>query len=225
MVQDWNVGSETQPLQLKGHSGPVDCVAYSPDGTRIVSGAYDSTVRVWDAASGVEQLCLRGHTAAVYSVAFSPDGCEIVSGAADSTVRVWNVRSEQPLCLRGDADPISCVAVSPPDGRYVASGGYEADWRPGTERFWHGYDCPVIIWDTTSGLPLLRLYDHKNPLLCVTYSEDGRRVKSWDIEGAIVYWDAEDGTLLKKIERGESDIPSSQPVQNNRDVALASIQE
>ena len=36
---------------LEGHSANVTSVAFSPDGNRIVSGSYDSTVRVWDAAS------------------------------------------------------------------------------------------------------------------------------------------------------------------------------
>ncbi len=37
---------------IKGHVDAVYAVDYSPDGTRIVSGGYDSTVRVWDAQTG-----------------------------------------------------------------------------------------------------------------------------------------------------------------------------
>ena len=32
----------------------VTSVAYSPDGTHVVSGSYDNTVTVWDAATGKE---------------------------------------------------------------------------------------------------------------------------------------------------------------------------
>ena len=35
-----------------GHGGPVNSVSFSPDGTRIVSGSDDNTVRVWDAVTG-----------------------------------------------------------------------------------------------------------------------------------------------------------------------------
>ena len=40
--------------QLKGHDGIVKSVAFSPDGSKIVSGSYDKTIRVWDASTGVE---------------------------------------------------------------------------------------------------------------------------------------------------------------------------
>ena len=43
---DW---SKLETLTLKGHSGPVTSVSFSPDGKRIVSGSTDKTVKVWDA--------------------------------------------------------------------------------------------------------------------------------------------------------------------------------
>ena len=42
-------GQET--LTLEGHSSVVTSVSFSPDGKRIVSGSFDSTVKVWDVSS------------------------------------------------------------------------------------------------------------------------------------------------------------------------------
>jgi WD40 repeat protein len=46
--------SEMPVLQriLKGHTGGVNSVAFSPDGAHIVSGSSDKTIRIWDAATG-----------------------------------------------------------------------------------------------------------------------------------------------------------------------------
>ena len=65
-------------------------VAYSADGSRIVSGAVDKTSRVWDATTGELIRKLEGHSEGVRSIAFSADGSRIVSGSLDKTSRVWD---------------------------------------------------------------------------------------------------------------------------------------
>jgi WD40 repeat protein len=85
--------------QLTGHTDWVMAVAYSPDGTRIVSGSDDQTVRVWDAQTGTEVQQLTGHTGPVSAVAYSPDGTRIVSGSSDQTVRQWYIDVEYLLDL------------------------------------------------------------------------------------------------------------------------------
>ena len=65
-------------------------VAFSADGSRIVTGSYD-TVEIWDAMSGGELKSLIGHTDSINSVAFSIDGSRIVTGSSDGTAKIWEV--------------------------------------------------------------------------------------------------------------------------------------
>ena len=37
---------------LSGHAGEVSSVAFSPDGSKVVSGSYDNTVKIWSADNG-----------------------------------------------------------------------------------------------------------------------------------------------------------------------------
>ncbi len=76
------------PAILKGHSNDVRSVAFNADGTSIVSGSRDNTVRVWDAITGTLIRTIEGHTNDVFAVAFSIDGTRIVSGSRDNTVRL-----------------------------------------------------------------------------------------------------------------------------------------
>ena len=81
-VKVWDAQTGQELLTLKGHTGQVNSVAFSPDGKRLASAAADKTVKVWDAQTGQELLTFKGHTGGVSSVAFSPDGKRLASGSA-----------------------------------------------------------------------------------------------------------------------------------------------
>jgi len=82
------------PLRvLEGDADSVCSVAFSPDGTRALSGGSDRTLRLWNLGSGKELLKLEGHTGTVWSVAFSADVCPALSGGLDWTLRLWKLWS------------------------------------------------------------------------------------------------------------------------------------
>jgi WD40 repeat protein len=84
----WNVETGAAVGEpLIGHTHLISSIAFSPDGTQIVSGSWDKTIRVWNVETGAavgEPLI--GHTNLIWSVAFSPDGTQIVSGSSDKTI-------------------------------------------------------------------------------------------------------------------------------------------
>jgi WD40 repeat protein len=102
IVDVWEMASGRRKFQLVGHSHWVHSVAFSPDGTRLVSASVDQTAKIWDMTTGFEVLTLRGSKGVINVVAFSPDGQLLATGGEDGTVRLW------------DALPTS-PAGSPPD--------------------------------------------------------------------------------------------------------------
>jgi len=46
---------EAEVAELRGHEDYVHAVAWSPDGTRLISASGDRTVRIWDSLSAQER--------------------------------------------------------------------------------------------------------------------------------------------------------------------------
>src|SRR5215216_2592849 len=74
---------------LRGHTGWIGRIAWSPDGSYLASPSEDKTIRMWDTSSGQCVHTLEGHTDTVHSVAWSPDGQRLASASQDQTIRIW----------------------------------------------------------------------------------------------------------------------------------------
>jgi len=102
------VPSETSgtidPREVSLYAGHFDAlwgVAWSPDGTRLLSGSHDGTARVWDANSGIELFALAGPSLSISAVAWSPDGTRLLTAAEDHSVRIWDATTGADLLTPG----------------------------------------------------------------------------------------------------------------------------
>lgn len=50
-VKLWEVSTRTNIATLQGETHPIESVAFSPDGTKLISASYGGTVLVWNLES------------------------------------------------------------------------------------------------------------------------------------------------------------------------------
>ena len=121
---------------LKGHANVVLGLAFSPDGSRLISGSGDSTAILWDtgirAGARVAEPKLlhrlEGHKDDIYAVGFSPDGSRAVTGSYDHDLRLWRVADGKEIAhMTGHGDKVRSLAVAP-DGT-IASGDWSGEIR------------------------------------------------------------------------------------------------
>ncbi|KAF7972841.1 hypothetical protein HWV62_16950 [Athelia sp. TMB] len=128
---------------LEGHSERVNSLAFSPDGSKIMSGSSDGTIRLWDAVSGAHLNTLKspGEKGTVISAAFSPDGTSIVSSEDRSNYReteisLWDATSGAHI-MTSKTEGYQSQAVFSPDG----------------SSFFAGSGNGIKQWEVTGGAP------------------------------------------------------------------------
>jgi WD40 repeat protein/serine/threonine protein kinase len=162
-----------------GHRGDMWAFAFSPDGTRLVSGGEDRMARLWDAATGALLATCRGHTSKVLGVAFSPDGTRLVTTSSDATVRQWDAATGRQVEVLYDrhSGEVTCAAYSP-DGQWVASAVL---------------DRSVRVWRATDQQDAAVLHGHTGRVNGIAFVPGGRRLASLSSPGELM--GAGDGTV------------------------------
>jgi serine/threonine protein kinase len=171
-------------VKVHAHDGGVRSIALNGDGSRLLSGGADETLRMWETAKLREEYVIRGNVGPVAAVGLAPGGKWAASCAAprpseDMVVQLWYLasRSERRR-LKGHTKDIRCVAVAP-DGRRVAAGG----------------DDPVVrLWALEQpGTPPLTLQGHSDAVTGVVFLSDGGSLLTGGHDGSVRLWDVKTG--------------------------------
>jgi WD40 repeat protein/DNA-binding SARP family transcriptional activator/energy-coupling factor transporter ATP-binding protein EcfA2 len=180
-VDIWDTRTGRPLLSVTGATSPVHDVAYSMDGSRIVTGDDDGTAIVWDAHTGKRIVGLPdpGAPSGFLGVAVSRDGTKLATGDALGRVRIWQLGARRVVRTIQAPQPVCDVAWSP-DGSLVGAGqcgAYNFSSSSAT-RVWN-VRTGRLVFETT-GLPA-------GPVL--RFSPDGRRVITATLDGTAEIWD------------------------------------
>lgn len=110
--------------RLSGHRGPVNAVAFLPDGRQVVTASYDGAIRLFDTASGDLQREVYSHGWGVNALAVLPDGDRVVFGASDGEVGVISLaKGEVVKVLPKHERPILSIVLSSDRSALAIGGG------------------------------------------------------------------------------------------------------
>lgn len=164
------------PWNLRAHRKGVTGIDFNMDGSLMVTGSLDRTVRLWDPRAGEQaRVLMGGHRDWVRGVAFSPDGKQLASAGDDGAVRLWDPLSgERKFRLVGHDGWVRGLCWSP-DSRLLVSGG------------WDGVVC---LWEVATLQPVGRLGPLAGGVSRVAFDPQGRWlaiggssvVEIWDLD-------------------------------------------
>ncbi|KAK4624836.1 Phospholipase A-2-activating protein [Fulvia fulva] len=114
-----NVGQapEEDPHRLLiGHAGNISCLAFNQDGSKVISGGWDSQVFVWDVEAGNVTAELTGHGGPIWGVMVFDEKL-VLTACADKIVRVFDINGKALGAIQGHTDVVRCFCKIP-DGHW-----------------------------------------------------------------------------------------------------------
>ncbi len=200
-IELWDAAGRRKLRELTGHAGAVTCLAFTPDGNRLVSGGADQTTRVWDVASGQEIRRGPKHASALTAIVVLPDGLRAASAGDDETVKTWDLATGQEAWRAfGPAagathlaalDTRTLLRCSTGIGTMTSSGLAQ---RPGA----------ALLFDTDTGLKQRALDGIKSYVRSMALSPDGRLLAvltalSLQGDGAVQVFDVASGREVRQL--------------------------
>ena len=168
-----------------GDRGSSFAVAFSPDGTKLLTGGVSENfiAQLWDITSGELLRNFVGHLWIISDVAFSPDGDTVLTASWDGEARLWEESTGALLqSFAGhNEEPLTSIAFSP-DGTQILTGSE---------------DDTAKLWDIESGLAVGTFSDHTDDVLSVAFSPDGTRVATSSADQTAILWNASTGGSLQ----------------------------
>jgi len=169
-IRLWELQSGKAAGVLLGHDD-VQCVDFTPDGTRMISGALNDGFRLWDFHRRVEIRRFSDPRISVTDLDVAPNGRTVAAGHWDH-VALWDMETGT-VIWKGDGvdGHVESVAFSP-DGRFVVCGDS---------------NHYVSVLDVTSGNRIAR-GEHQAAVTSVAFTPDGRYCLSSATDDTIRYW-------------------------------------
>lgn len=197
---------------LKDHTNFVNCVRYSPDGTRFISVSSDKQAIVYDGTTGevVGKLDTASqHAGGIYAVAWSPDGTRVATCSGDKSVKTWDMTATVSGGGAGaSASSFPCLST-------LSIGKAIDDMQVGL--VWPAPDLIVSLSldgtlnyinpaDTAATEPQARVRGHQAPATVFDYDQATGRIYSADAAGRTCVWSPSDEartTYVASVATGE----------------------
>lgn len=137
-VKVWNLTNCKLRTSLTGHSGYVNSVTVSPDGSLCASGGKDGVAMLWDLAEGKRLYSLDSGDI-IHSLCFSPNRYWLCA-ATQSCIKIWDLESKSIVDdLRPDFSNLTKNAQVP----YCVS----LNWSADGSTLYSGYtDGAIRVW-------------------------------------------------------------------------------
>jgi WD40 repeat protein len=199
-IRVWNAKKNQELIQIKVHNSSCFALYLTSSGSCIISGWSDGKIRGFYPESGKIKFTIPdAHPESVTALVACDEEAEasglewrIISGGKEGAVRVWKVRENHQYLqhsMKEHKGPVNGLV-------------YNAN---GSQAISASSDGCAIVWDLVKGVRIHALFE-PSAFTDVLIHPDESQYLSCSANGKIGYWDAFDGSGIRLIEGGDSEM-------------------
>lgn len=222
-----STSSQTAPIKtLNGHSQVVSSIAMSSEGTTLVSGSYDTTVKLWNWKTGKETDTLEVNGGSIHAVAISNDGKILAVGTGNNTIKLWDLTTKEEIgTFTGHTSAVKSLAISA-DGKTLAGGSFDGNiklWNVATKEETDTFighsdsveslaftsdgqtlvsssaDKTIKVWNLDTLKEIRQLGGHFATVWSIAISPDDKTLASGDANGTVKLWNLNTGQEIRHL--------------------------
>jgi WD40 repeat protein/serine/threonine protein kinase len=173
---------------------------FSPDGSWVLTGAYDGVAQLWDRQTGAASGAPFVHNSEAHTAIFSPDGDHVLTTSTDKTARLWETKSHK-------------LIRTFPHGSAVWAGLFTRDGKVITGNS----KGEIQVWDRDSEKPV-DAWRHPVPhgIHDLALSPDGTQVLGACDDGVVLLWDLKTHQIVARFVGHTGRVPTATFISTNR---------
>ena len=176
-IQIFNAATGEAVDWIEAHDDDLNSLDCNGNGTLLVTGSKDKTVKLWNAKTYKQINVLKGHRNDVRSVTFSPNGKYIASAGKDSVIILWDVNTGRRIRTFKNAGTIIYSVKFSPDGKNIASACENKT---------------MMLWNVATGEKIKTYYGHSAFVTSLSYSNNGKNVITGSADRTLKLWSVKD---------------------------------
>lgn len=182
----------------------VVCVAWTPHGRRLISGASSGKLTLWNGLTFNFESIIPAHNSSIRSMVYSHNGKWVTTGEHNGFIKYWQPNMINVAMIEAHNKPISGISFCPSDEKFAtcSDDGTIVIWDFLTKKYenqftsfdvncidWHPFKSVLIsgskdvqqsitLWDPKTGKSSLTLHGHTNTIMDIKWNANGNWVLS-----------------------------------------------
>lgn len=183
-VHIWEVSSKKElPGITTLYSAAMKGIAFSTDGTELVTGGKRFLTQLWSVKNGAPLATLTDQPNWINAVTFSPDGKLLASSSGDKTTWIRDAKTLKQIRILPSSG--QTLAFSP-DSKLLATISVDDTKK-------------ITVWNVQSGTEYVALIGHTDDIADVAFSPDGSLLASVSTDKTVRLWNVKSGNLVTTL--------------------------